>query len=64
MTISTQSPGSLLDSVLIAQSTRQDIGAAVLKKAQDTATQEGQAVVEMLDQTGPKAVGSLLDTYA
>ena len=63
MTISNQ-PQSLLDSVLTAQSTREDIGVAVLKKAQDTAKQEGAALVQMLEQTGPQANGRLLDVYA
>ena len=36
MTISNQ-PASLLDSILTAQTTREDLGVAVLKKAQDSA---------------------------
>ena len=63
MTISNQ-PQSLLDSVLTAQSTREDIGVAVLKKAQDAAKQEGTALVQMLEQPGPQANGRLLDVYA
>lgn len=66
MTISGQNPGSLLDSVLTAQTTRVDIGVSVLKKAQDAETQEGAALVQMLEKSGVKAgdSSSLLDTYA
>ncbi len=63
MTVSNQ-PGSLLDSVLAAQTTSQDIGVAVLKKAQDAAKQQGEAMVKMLEQTGPPANRNLLDAYA
>ena len=63
MTVSTQ-PASLLDSVLTAQTTRQEMGVGMLKKAEDTQTQEAQQVVQMLEKTGPQAVGSILDTYA
>jgi hypothetical protein len=52
---------SLLDSVLNAESTRQEIGVAVLKKAQDAQTQEGEALIKMLETSGPPA---LLDVYA
>jgi hypothetical protein len=63
MTISNQ-PGSLLDSVLTAQTTREEIGVAVLKKAQDTAKQEGEAMVQMLENLSAPAQGRLLDVYA
>ena len=63
MTISNQ-PTSLLDSVLKAQSTQQDVGVAVLKKAQDLVKQQGQAMVQLLEQSGVSANGSKLDTYA
>jgi hypothetical protein len=66
MTISGQSPISLLDSVLQAQTTQENMGVTMLKKAQDTATQEGEALVKMLEQTSvaSAAQGQLLDTYA
>ena len=51
MTIS-NGPSSLLDSVLNAQTTQQDIGVAVLKKAQDAMKQQGEAMVRMLEQAG------------
>jgi hypothetical protein len=66
MTVS-NAPTSLLDSVLTAQSTRQEIGVAVAKKAQDTIKQQGEAVVQLLEQAAvpPAAmVNSGLDVYA
>jgi hypothetical protein len=63
MTISNQ-PASLLDSVLKAQSTQQDVGVAVLKKAQDQVKQQGQAMVQLLEQSGMPTDGSKLDSYA
>ena len=66
MTIS-NAPTSLLESVITAQSTRQDVGVAVLKKAQDTMKQQGEAMVQMLEQAGAQSSGatkSLLDVYA
>jgi len=63
MTVSSQ-PSSLLDSVLQAESTRQDAGVAVLKKAQDAVKQQGQAMVQLLEQAGVSADGSRLDVYA
>jgi Putative motility protein len=65
MTVSNQ-PGSLLDSILAAQTTNQEIGVAVLKKAQDAAKQEGEAMVKMLEQAAPppQSSRSLLDAYA
>ena len=63
MTISNQ-PTSLLDSVLQAQTTQQDAGVAVLKKAQDLVKQQGQAMVQLLEQSGISPDGSRLDAYA
>lgn len=66
MNVSGQPATSLLDSVLKAQTTRVDMGVAVLKKAQDLEKQEGAALVQMLEQTSvrPGENGQLLDTYA
>jgi hypothetical protein len=36
----------------------------VLKKAQDQVKQQGQAMVELLEQSGVSADGSHLDAYA
>jgi hypothetical protein len=66
MTISS-TPTSLLDSVIKAQTDRQEFGVAVLKKAQDTLKQEGEAMVEMLEQTvvSPTDAGKpLFEAYA
>jgi hypothetical protein len=50
--------------VLLAQTTQQDAGVAVLKKAQDAVKQQGQAMVQLLEQSGVSADGSHLDAYA
>jgi hypothetical protein len=63
MTVSNQ-PSSLLDSVLMAETTQQDAGVAVLKKAQDQVKQQGQAIVQLLEQSGVSADGLHLDAYA
>jgi hypothetical protein len=55
---------SLLDSVLKAQTTSVEIGVRMLKKSQDAATQQGEALVQMIENSGPKENGRLLDTYA
>ena len=57
---------SLLDSILAAQSTCEEMGVAVLKKAQDSAKQEGEAMVKMLEQasTSASSNGRLLDVFA
>jgi hypothetical protein len=63
MTVTNQ-PNSLLDSVLKAETDRQDAGVTVLKKAQNLVKQQGQAMVELLEQSGLSADGTRLDTYA
>jgi hypothetical protein len=67
MTVTNQG-GSLLDSVIGAQTTRQDIGVAVLKKTQDAVKQEGAAMLRLIEQAGPQEMpsggGPLLDAYA
>ena len=63
MTVSNQ-PSSLLDSVLMAETTQQDAGIAVLKKTQDQVKQQGQAMVQLLEQSGVSADGLRLDAYA
>jgi len=64
MTISGQPPVSLLDSVLDAQSARVTTDVALLKKSQDLMKQQGQAMVEMLEQAGTVDSSRLLDAYA
>ena len=63
MNVSAQSPTSLLDSVLNAESARQDANVTLLKKAQDIEKQQGQALVQMLEQSVPPVDGRL-DAYA
>ena len=63
MTVTNGPAMSLLDSVLSAQTTRQDVEVSVLKKAQDVAKQEGEALVKMLEQAAPPPTGSF-DAYA
>ena len=63
MTIS-GNPISLLDSVLAAQKVQTEIGVAVLKKAQDQVTQQGEAMVRMLEAIPSPSTAPLLDTYA
>ena len=64
MTSSGQPAVSLLDSVLSAESTRVDIGVAVLKKAQDLTKQQGAAMVEMLEKSAATPDRPRLDVYA
>lgn len=64
MTISGSSTSSLLDSVLSSKTTQQEIDVTVLKKAQDAAKQQGEALIQMIDQSGPNPQTGRLDTYA
>jgi hypothetical protein len=65
MTITGQPATSLLDSVLSAESTRADIGTAVLKKAQNAQKQQGEALVNLLEAAGGAPPSSEhLDAYA
>jgi len=63
MNVSAQSPTSLLDSVLNAESARQDANITLLKKAQDIEKQQGEALVQMLEKSVPPVDGRL-DAYA
>lgn len=64
MTVSGQSSTALLESVLNAQTTREAVDVALLKKSQDLMKQQGQAMVQMLEQAGTVDPSRLLDTYA
>ncbi len=68
MTISSLSPDSSLLAALSSdnkqQSVQNDFGVTVLKKANDQMTQEGQALINMIEQTGATANPYHLDTYA
>jgi hypothetical protein len=55
---------SLLDSVLNAEASRGDYGVTVLKKAQDAEMQQGQAMLDVLEQAAPPVADSKLDAYA
>ena len=57
MNISGQAATSLLDSVLTAESTRTNIDVAVLKKAQNTQKEEGEAIVKLIEQAAPQVQG-------
>lgn len=63
MTISNQQV-ALLQSLLTAQTTREQIGVAVLKKAQDATRQQGEAFVEMLEKSVSPPLREGLDVYA
>jgi hypothetical protein len=64
MNISGQPAVSLLDSVLNAQTTQNEIGVAMLKKAQDTEKQQGAALIDMLEKSAPQPNEYHLDVYA
>lgn len=67
MNVSGSGPASLFDSVLQTQALREEIGVRLLKKSQDVATQQGEAMVQLLEQAGqplPRENGQLLDAYA
>jgi len=64
MTVSSQPAVSLLESVMIAEKTRTDIGVAVLKKAQDVTKAQGAAMIELLEEVGSNSVAEHLDVYA
>ena len=67
MNISGSSPVSLFDSVLQAQAMREQMGVSLLKKSQDVMKQQGEAMVQLLEQAGQCQTcegGHTLDTYA
>jgi hypothetical protein len=53
MNVSGAANTSLLDSVLNAESTRVEIGVAVLKKAKDAQEQQGEAMVKLIEDSAP-----------
>ncbi len=52
MTISGSSVIGLLESAMDAQKARQDVSVAVLDKAQAVMTQQGEAMVRLLEESG------------
>jgi hypothetical protein len=63
MTIS-GNPTSLLESVLTAQRVQTEIAVTMLKKVQDQATQQGEAMVRLLEDISIPSGVPLLDTFA
>ena len=50
-----------------SQNKESDVQVAMLKNAQDLASQQGAAMIQMIEQIGPSKVGApsgRLDTYA
>ena len=64
MNVSGPSASSLLESVLSAQTTQNEIGVTMLKKAQDVETQQGEAMISMLEKSATPAYDGHLDVYA
>ena len=67
MNISGSASVSLFDSVLQTQAMRQEMGVSLLKKSQDMMKQQGEAMVQMLEQGGQCQScesGHTLDAYA
>ncbi len=55
---------SLLQSAMDAQSTRADLGVAVLDKAQEMMKQQGDALVDLLVESGMPNSAGRLDVFA
>ncbi|MCC6235229.1 MAG: YjfB family protein [Verrucomicrobiales bacterium] len=55
---------TLLDSALHAETARQQSDVALLRKAQDLVKQQGEAMVQVLEQAGNPPPVDRLDTYA
>ena len=55
---------NLLDSALHAQAVQQDSDVGLLRKVQDLARQQGEAMVQVLEQAGAPVREGRLDTYA
>ena len=64
MTVTGRPEVSLLQSVLDASQARQDMGVEVLRKAQDTTRQQGEAMVQLLEQAAVPADPGRFDAYA
>lgn len=55
---------TLLDSALHAQAAKQDSEVGLLRKVQDLAKQQGEAMVQVLEDAGAPVREGGLDTYA
>jgi hypothetical protein len=61
---STISTASLLASSMTNQKVMMEAAVAVMKKSNNVAKQEGEALVQLLENSAPQTSGRLLDTYA
>jgi len=64
MTIQGSSTVQLLQSVMEASKTREDMSVAVLDKAQDLMKQQGDAMVQLLEDTGTVATQRRFEALA
>jgi hypothetical protein len=55
---------SLLSTAFASQATAAEAGIATLKKTNDVAKQEGEALVQMLEDSLAQVNAHILDTYA
>jgi hypothetical protein len=58
------STASLLTSSLVNQKTMMAASIAVMNKTNNVAKQQGEALVQLIDNSLPQSSGRLLDTYA
>jgi hypothetical protein len=67
MTINGSYTAAALTNLDRSSGTENEVGVAMLKKAQDQQTQEAQALIQGIESSTPKCpsgCGKLLDTYA
>ncbi len=64
MTVTTQPVVRLVESSMQADRTRAEMSVAVLDKAQDITRQQGEAMVQLIEQAGPDSNSGHLDVYA
>lgn len=64
MRIDDSSRSSLLQSVLDARATRETISVAVLDKSQELLKQQGEAIINLLENAADPSQTRLLDVYA
>ena len=64
MNVSNSAATSLLDSVLRAETTRVDVSVAVLDKAQESQKQQGEAMVQLIEQAGAVSAPQGFSAYA
>lgn len=64
MTVNAQPVVRMVESAMQAERTRADMAVAVLDKAQDITRQQGEAMVQLVEQAGAAANSGHLDVYA